>query len=83
MVNRSDHIAAYSCTGSRRLGVEDFTHPDVKLDYFQGTSGTYAGLDRFGRVRDQKWQRGCVADIEHYHMRSTGKRLASTRKSSL
>ena len=27
----------------------------MKLDYHQGTSGTYAGFDRFGRVKDQRW----------------------------
>ena len=30
--------------------------PQVKLDYYQGSSGTYAGLDRFGRVKDQYWE---------------------------
>ena len=63
--------------------IEHFPQPEVKLDYFQGTSGTYAGFDRFARIKDQKWLRGCVADIEHYYVRSTGKRLASTRKSFL
>ena len=35
--------------------IEDFEEPDIKLDYFGGTSGTYSGFDRFGRVTNQKW----------------------------
>ncbi|MCC7408891.1 MAG: RHS repeat-associated core domain-containing protein [Phycisphaeraceae bacterium] len=48
-------LATYALTGGGRLVVEDFEVPDVKLDYFQGTPGSYAGLDRFGRVTDQRW----------------------------
>ena len=29
--------------------VEDFTEPDVRLDYWGQTTGTYDGFDRFGR----------------------------------
>lgn len=36
--------------------IEDYEQPDVKLDLCGGTSGTYAGLDRFGRVIDQRWR---------------------------
>jgi hypothetical protein len=34
---------------------EEYPHPGVKLDYYGGTAGTYAGFDRFGRVVDQRW----------------------------
>jgi hypothetical protein len=36
------------------------------LDHFEGTSGTYAGLDRFGRIVDQNWAGfGGVSDVDH------------------
>jgi RHS repeat-associated protein len=49
------HLAHYSYNGTGRTAVVDYPQPDVKLDYFQGSSGTYAGYDRFGRVKDQFW----------------------------
>ncbi len=48
-------LAQYSYLGLGTIVIEDYQEPDVKLDYFGGTSGTYAGFDRFGRVVDQKW----------------------------
>ncbi|MFP4224298.1 MAG: hypothetical protein ACLFVN_09515 [Phycisphaeraceae bacterium] len=33
-----------------------YPQPDARLDLFGGTSGTYAGFDRFGRLIDQRWQ---------------------------
>ncbi len=48
-------LAAYIWLGLGRMVVEDFVEPDVKLDYFGGTSGSYSGVDRFGRVVDQQW----------------------------
>ena len=42
--------------GGEGIVVEDFQQPDVKLDYFGGTSGTYAGFDNFGRVVQQLWR---------------------------
>jgi len=50
-----DTLAQYTWVGLGTMVVEDFQQPDVKLDYFGGTSGTYAGFDRFDRVVDQKW----------------------------
>ena len=39
--------------------------PDVKLNLFQGTAGTYAGRDRFGRVKDQFWDGyNSTADVD-------------------
>ena len=49
-------LASYSYNGLARLVVEDFEQPDVKLDYYGGTAGTYAGFDRFGRVKTQLWR---------------------------
>ncbi len=45
----------YSRTGGGQTVVTDYQQPDLKLDLFQGTSGTYAGLDRFGRTIDHLW----------------------------
>ena len=50
-----DTLAEYTYLGLGTMVVEDFVQPDVKLDYFGGATGTYAGFDRFGRVVDQKW----------------------------
>ena len=49
-------LASYSYLGLGTMVVEDFAQPQVKLDYFGGTSGTYAGFDDFGRVVQQLWR---------------------------
>jgi RHS repeat-associated protein len=49
-------LASYAYSGLGRLAVEEFPQPEVRLDYFQGTSGAYAGFDRFGRTKDQRWR---------------------------
>ena len=47
--------------------VEDFPEPELRLDYFGQGSGTYAGFDRFGRVKDQLWRDyGAPADLDRY-----------------
>ena len=51
-----DTLAGYPYNGLGRIVAEEFPTPGVKLDYFQGTSGTYAGFDRFGRVKQQLWR---------------------------
>ncbi len=48
-------LVEYSRTGGGQTVVTDYQQPDLKLDLFQGTSGTYAGLDRFGRTIDHLW----------------------------
>ena len=50
-----DTLAQYTYVGGGRIVVEDYQQPDVKLNYDSGTAGTYAGLDRFGRVVDHLW----------------------------
>ena len=48
--------AAYSYCGGARLVVEDFiTQPELRLDYWGQTTGTYTGLDQFGRIKQQLW----------------------------
>jgi RHS repeat-associated protein len=46
-------LSEYNYTGGGRPAIVDMPQPKVKLDHFQGTSGTYAGWDRFGRTRQQ------------------------------
>jgi len=48
-------LAEYSRTGSGQVVITDYPVPDLKQDLFGGTSGTYAGLDRFGRTKDHRW----------------------------
>lgn len=48
-------LVAYSRTGSGDPVITDYQQPDLKLDLFGGTTGTYAGLDRFGRDVDHRW----------------------------
>ncbi len=49
-------LASYTYLGLGTMVVEDFVQPQVKLDYFGGTSGTYSGFDDFGRVVQQLWR---------------------------
>ena len=48
-------LAQYTYLGLDQVVVLDLPEPDIKLDLFGGTSGSYAGLDRFDRVVDQRW----------------------------
>jgi RHS repeat-associated protein len=59
-------LATYSYNGAgSRLAMVNLPQPSLMLNLFQGTSGTYAGLDRFGRVVDQYWQGyGSTADAD-------------------
>jgi RHS repeat-associated protein len=49
------HLEDYSYLGASAMVQRAHGQPGVALDLFGGTSGTYAGLDNFGRVIDQKW----------------------------
>ena len=51
----STSLAEYTYLVAGTMVVEDFVQPQVKLDYFGGTSGTYSGFDNFGRVVQQLW----------------------------
>ncbi|HEV3304305.1 MAG TPA: RHS repeat-associated core domain-containing protein [Planctomycetaceae bacterium] len=54
----------------RRQSARDrqYPQPSFKLDHFEGTSGTYAGLDRFGSVVDQYWAGfSGIADVDRIH----------------
>ena len=67
----------YNAAGSR-LAVATYPQPSFKLDRFQGTSGTYAALDRFGRIVDQYWKGvGTTPDADrtHYAYDYAGRRI--------
>jgi len=65
--NNGDVLASYAFNGTGTMVVEDFVQPNVKLDRFGGTPGTYAGFDRFGRVSQQVWRDyGAGADCEKF-----------------
>ena len=60
-------ISSYTYVGSSMVVIEDYEEPDIRLDYHGGTSGTYAGFDRFDRVVDQRWyDYGSSADVDRY-----------------
>jgi RHS repeat-associated protein len=66
------HLTDYSYLGERSFVVNDYTQPDVKwtLASLTGTNDpdtgdTYTGLDRFGRVKDNRWyDYGAAADAD-------------------
>ncbi|MEM9109413.1 MAG: hypothetical protein AAGC72_05265, partial [Planctomycetota bacterium] len=82
-----DSITAYSYLGSGRVAIKDLPTPEIKLDYFGGTPGTYAGLDKFNRITDQRWVAyGGSADEDLIHIAhdydQNSRRLYDYRKKS-
>ena len=60
-------IASYTYVGHDMIVIEDYEEPDVRLDYYGGTTGTYTGLDRFDRVVDQRWyDYSSSTDVDRY-----------------
>jgi RHS repeat-associated protein len=60
-------LAQYTYLGLGTIVVEDYPSPQIKLNYDSGTAGTFAGLDQFGRVIDQRWQAyGTSGDADRY-----------------
>jgi RHS repeat-associated protein len=62
-------LAVYDYNGAgSRLAVATYPQPSFKLDHFEGTSGTYAALDRFGRIVDQYWAGfSGTSDVDRTH----------------
>ncbi|WP_428938181.1 hypothetical protein [Fontivita pretiosa] len=59
--------ASYTYLGGGSIVRRNHPQPQVRLDLWGGTSGTYSGLDRFGRVVDQLWRDyGASADRERF-----------------
>jgi hypothetical protein len=45
----------------------DYPEAGVRLDLWGGVAGTFSGIDRFGRVVDQRWQNtATAADLDRY-----------------
>ncbi len=49
-------LAGYTYLGLGTVVREDYPEPEVRLDLWGGTSGAYAGFDRFGRIVDHLWR---------------------------
>ncbi|MDZ7620794.1 MAG: RHS repeat-associated core domain-containing protein [Patescibacteria group bacterium] len=65
--NPGDVLAQYTYLGLGTVVVEDYVQPQVKLDLWGGTSGTYQGFDRFGRIVDHLWRDyGASADADRF-----------------
>jgi RHS repeat-associated protein len=62
-------LAVYDYNGAgSRVAIATYPQPSFKLDHFEGTSGTYAGLDRFGRIVDQYWAGfSGTSDVDRFH----------------
>ena len=60
-------LASYAYLGLGTVVREDYEEPDVRLDLWGGTSGSFHGFDRFGRVKDQLWRDyGSSADADRF-----------------
>jgi RHS repeat-associated protein len=44
----------------------DYQEPDVMLDLWGGTTGTFDGLDRFNRIIDQRWKTSGGTDKDRF-----------------
>lgn len=66
--NDSNVTAEYTYLGARNAVRLDFGDADVMLDLWGGTSGQFDGIDRFGRIIDQRWQSysGTPTDLDRY-----------------
>jgi hypothetical protein len=51
----STNLATYTYLGLGTVVQINYTQPSVMLDLWGGTSGTFTGIDIFGRIVDQKW----------------------------
>jgi RHS repeat-associated protein len=49
-------LATYSYLGLDTLAGEDYTEPQIDLDYTGTTPGSYPGLDQYGEIVDQVWK---------------------------
>ena len=62
-----ESLALYTYNGVGRTVRADYQTPDLWLDHVQGSAGTYNGLDRFGRVKDQYWDGyNTTADVDRF-----------------
>jgi RHS repeat-associated protein len=62
-------LASYTYLGLATVVRITYPQPSIWLDLWGGTSGTFNGLDLFGRITDQRWQKGITGtptDIDRY-----------------
>lgn len=81
-----DRWMLYHHNGVNRLAMAEYRQVGWRLDYFQGTAGAYAGFDRFGRVKDQRWYdylNSVDIDRIHYTHDYAGNRTARDIDSSV
>jgi RHS repeat-associated protein len=63
----STALASYTRMGGGWPVRVDMPEPDLRLDLWGGASGTYAGLDRFNRLKDQHWlNSGTSTDLDQF-----------------
>ena len=60
-------LAAYQYLGRSQAVTIDYTEPDVKLEQDIDGNNTYAALDRFGRIVEQRWRDDTAStDLAHH-----------------
>jgi RHS repeat-associated protein len=62
-------LASYTYLGLGTVVRIEYPEPEIWLDLWGGTSGTFNGLDLFNRITDQRWQNtiaGTPTDIDRY-----------------
>jgi RHS repeat-associated protein len=66
--NDGSVTAEYTYIGTGSAVRLDYGEPQVMLDLWGGTSGQFDGVDRFGRVIDQRWKSygGSPTDLDRY-----------------
>jgi len=63
----SVNLATYTYLGLNTVIRVDYSQPQVRLDLWGGTSGTFNGLDLFNNVIDQRWlSYSTSADLDRY-----------------
>jgi RHS repeat-associated protein len=77
-------IVGYEYAGLGAVVRKDYPEPDIRLDYWGDTNGTYDGFDRFGRTAEQRWERydgsgasdGDIFFIKHGYDKATNRLYA-------
>ncbi len=54
-VTPADELASYAYLGPDTIVTEDYTQPQIGLDYTGDVGDSYTGLDQYNRVIDQVW----------------------------
>jgi hypothetical protein len=79
-------LATYTYLGLGTVVRITYSQPEVWLDLWGGTSGTFTGIDLFGRIVNQDWQNsitGTAADIDRYQYTYDGNSNRTQRMNSV